>query len=374
MEEHFGVGLGNARVHDGHVASQAARSINARAFTVGSDIVFERGEYSPATPEGQKLLAHELTHVVQNGDRQTPGDLVLGHPNDAAEIEAAGNAGRMSASTRISGGQGRNVVQRQVFSLRPDDEPSGKATAAAAVPGVCGPDVTKDFRSTLGKIESTFKRWKRPDQMAACVHLLLPINADFTPDINGWDTIPLFQGKSEWLRKPPVYDPKHKGPCATPTSSDPTNKDPFAAGHEDPATCSNTVQFGSDCWLNGSVNYATFGVMVKACGEAFSLGEVLTEGAAYVSPEVGEALKITGVRGNMLDWAELLITAYKAAHGSSTDAADIPIAWLRAFYRGGPSASPPGGANRPQCKPSCRVHPRGIDWNNWVWEPVKHRK
>ena len=60
-------------------------------------------------------------------------------------------------------------------------------------------------------------------------------------DIDGWDVLPLFQGESDWLRNPPVYDPLLKGPCATPTSSDPTNPDPFAAGHEDDKTCSNTV-------------------------------------------------------------------------------------------------------------------------------------
>lgn len=56
------------RVHAGERAAAAARSLDARAFTVGRDIVFGAGEYAPHTPAGRRLLAHELTHVVQQAD------------------------------------------------------------------------------------------------------------------------------------------------------------------------------------------------------------------------------------------------------------------------------------------------------------------
>jgi len=69
MESRFGVDFGNVRVHTGDRAAQSARDINARAYTVGSDIVFSSGRYAPETSSGRKLLAHELTHVVQ----QSPG-------------------------------------------------------------------------------------------------------------------------------------------------------------------------------------------------------------------------------------------------------------------------------------------------------------
>jgi hypothetical protein len=69
MESRFGVDFGNVRVHTGDLAAQSARSMNARAYTVGSDIVFSPGKYAPETSSGRKLLAHELTHVVQ----QSPG-------------------------------------------------------------------------------------------------------------------------------------------------------------------------------------------------------------------------------------------------------------------------------------------------------------
>jgi hypothetical protein len=65
FEPRFGSDLSHVRVHADGSAAQAARSVNARAYTVGSDIVFGSGEYSPDTHAGKHLLAHELTHVVQ---------------------------------------------------------------------------------------------------------------------------------------------------------------------------------------------------------------------------------------------------------------------------------------------------------------------
>ncbi len=64
----FGEDFSGVRVHTGNVAAAAARSVQARAFTVGQDMVFGPGEYAPDTPAGNRLLAHELTHVVQQGN------------------------------------------------------------------------------------------------------------------------------------------------------------------------------------------------------------------------------------------------------------------------------------------------------------------
>lgn len=57
--------LGQVRVHTGGQAAQAAQAVHARAFTAGRDVVFGSGEYAPESREGQRLLAHELVHVVQ---------------------------------------------------------------------------------------------------------------------------------------------------------------------------------------------------------------------------------------------------------------------------------------------------------------------
>jgi hypothetical protein len=67
MESRFGQDLGGVRIHDDAGASQSAKSINAQAYTSGSHIYFSSGSYAPQSNEGQRLLAHELTHVVQQG-------------------------------------------------------------------------------------------------------------------------------------------------------------------------------------------------------------------------------------------------------------------------------------------------------------------
>ncbi len=66
FEPRFGRDFGGVRVHDDAEAADAARAVRARAYTVGSDIVFGSGEYRADTADGKRLLAHELTHVVQN--------------------------------------------------------------------------------------------------------------------------------------------------------------------------------------------------------------------------------------------------------------------------------------------------------------------
>ncbi|MEE8576317.1 MAG: DUF4157 domain-containing protein, partial [candidate division Zixibacteria bacterium] len=65
MEARFGVDFSRVRIHDDHTASGLARSINAQAFTIGQDIFFGQGRFETRTRNGRHLLAHELTHVVQ---------------------------------------------------------------------------------------------------------------------------------------------------------------------------------------------------------------------------------------------------------------------------------------------------------------------
>lgn len=66
FEPRFGRALGDVRVHADAEAAEAARSVGARAFTLGSDMVFGAGEYAPGTAGGRRLLAHELAHVVHH--------------------------------------------------------------------------------------------------------------------------------------------------------------------------------------------------------------------------------------------------------------------------------------------------------------------
>lgn len=65
FEPRFGADFSRVRVHTDGQAAEAARSVQARAFTVGRDVVFGAGQYAPGALEGRRLLAHELTHVMQ---------------------------------------------------------------------------------------------------------------------------------------------------------------------------------------------------------------------------------------------------------------------------------------------------------------------
>ncbi len=67
MEQLFGHDFSSVRVHSGGAAERSARDVNANAYTVGHDMVFAEGRFAPGTHEGRRLIAHELTHVIQKG-------------------------------------------------------------------------------------------------------------------------------------------------------------------------------------------------------------------------------------------------------------------------------------------------------------------
>lgn len=72
MEARFGNDLGGVRIHSGSEAAALNREIGAKAFTIGRDIYFGEGRYQPDTDNGKRLLAHELTHVQQQGETSSP--------------------------------------------------------------------------------------------------------------------------------------------------------------------------------------------------------------------------------------------------------------------------------------------------------------
>ena len=65
FEPRFGVDFSQVRIHADSQAAEVSREVNAHAFTLGQDIVFGSGQYQPTTSEGRRLLAHELTHMLQ---------------------------------------------------------------------------------------------------------------------------------------------------------------------------------------------------------------------------------------------------------------------------------------------------------------------
>jgi hypothetical protein len=113
MEERFGHDFGQVRVHTDAEAARSAQAIHARAYTFGRHIVVAQGRYQPHTASGIRLLAHELTHVVQQGNpaADTGSAHAISHQHDPSEREADDIAGTLTGSSfrPLAGGLGHMI-------------------------------------------------------------------------------------------------------------------------------------------------------------------------------------------------------------------------------------------------------------------------
>jgi hypothetical protein len=103
MEGRLGHDFGDVRVHTDGAAHESAKSVNAHAYTVGSNVVFQRDLYDPSSTAGKTMLAHELTHVVQQREgavdgTPTAGGISVSDPSDRYERAASANAERVMAA------------------------------------------------------------------------------------------------------------------------------------------------------------------------------------------------------------------------------------------------------------------------------------
>ncbi len=88
MESRFGHDFSHVRVHTDAKAAESAHAVNALAYTVGGDIVLAAGQYAPGSVEGRHLLAHELTHVVQQGLAAHAEAMAIAADTSPTELEA----------------------------------------------------------------------------------------------------------------------------------------------------------------------------------------------------------------------------------------------------------------------------------------------
>jgi hypothetical protein len=88
MESAFGADFSGVRIHTDTRADGLSQSLSARAFTTGRDVFFRQGEYNPGASSGRELLAHELTHVVQQNGDGIRRKMTVSDPGDAHEVEA----------------------------------------------------------------------------------------------------------------------------------------------------------------------------------------------------------------------------------------------------------------------------------------------
>jgi Domain of unknown function (DUF4157) len=167
MEQRFGHDFSAVRVHLGATAEQSARDVNARAYTVRNKMVFGAGEFSPGTREGRRLLAHELTHVVQQSG--TDANVVRrsnGFDDDEPTL-VEGSSSRGQPRGHVErGGEKRpgNIASGEIDTSKPRGPSGGggsgtgggggSTSKSAGKAGKAGGTVTRTLRSVaeLGKV------------------------------------------------------------------------------------------------------------------------------------------------------------------------------------------------------------------------------
>jgi hypothetical protein len=164
MEERFGQDFGHVRIHADPHAADSARAVQAQAYTVANDIVFAPGRYAPSTSWGQRLIAHELAHVVQQ--RRGAGEGVAEDARLEAEARqaadtttrgrpfpVAGRAGigiaRQGAGVPVPAPMGGVRAPPPPAPVNPFEDPAAVANAAGAAKAMA------DYQK-LGEVE---RRW-----------------------------------------------------------------------------------------------------------------------------------------------------------------------------------------------------------------------
>jgi Domain of unknown function (DUF4157) len=135
MEGRFGADFSSVRVHTDGQAAASASSVNAHAYTVGDDVVFGSGRFDPASSTGQRTIAHELTHVVQQRSGPvdgTPaaGGIQLSDPRDRFEQAAEQSADRVMAGGHEPEAEETAV---QALAVQRDGEEDEEEVQALAV-------------------------------------------------------------------------------------------------------------------------------------------------------------------------------------------------------------------------------------------------
>jgi hypothetical protein len=182
MEAKMGGDFGDVQVHTGSDAAAAADAVNARAFTVGNEVAFNKGEYQPGTEDGNKVLAHELAHVRQQtegtvsllskANAEHPGTgvhvqpkLEVSSPDDPAEREAeriAEKVVRMDESDRRAQPTGGNGEGGRGLS---DPTPSRRNRSACREATVECPK-RRNRRSAVGFRETASRYLRRYDRVS----------------------------------------------------------------------------------------------------------------------------------------------------------------------------------------------------------------
>ncbi len=411
MENAFSTNFSNVRIHNDSQANKMSQSINAKAFTHGNDIYFGAGQYNPNTHSGKSLLAHELTHTVQ-------------HVGNTLSIQRQStDAGvPLPAGIEDSGQQSGFVVTPAIQT------PPSLSPSIISPPRICGPNVTTQVESIWAQIPVDFAGLSTTNKLASSIYLISPYvpagtnprsdggseflggswaepfrsilgeigarlgNPFLTSLISGtnrwqlnrdaFDTIGLFVLSAGWtLGLPSCGQPSCGGLSSASLPRGTSDQ------CEDPALCAFSVQMGTNCWLSGTVNYGTYGLMMKSsydwCGTQRSRLLSILPGIVLSSyGNLGAVIRnLRLVMSNSeivaaflkelfsIQSLNIYVGGYKIWDMENPTSA---LSWASATYLGGPTARAPG-SNRPRCNTTCTT--TGSVFPNWnyVWEPVRHR-
>jgi hypothetical protein len=190
MEPRFGHDFSHVRVHTHGPAAESARAVNALAYTVGRDIVFGAGQFAPTTNAGRRLLAHELTHTVQqaNGAAGIQQQLSIGAVDDTFEQQASrmehlistGDSGKGNAFTELHNFSFGNRLQRRVNPNFVSCNPPSPTIAATTGPNPVGVITAANTRAielldnAIGDLQST------RDQIVGGAPVAWPVISDAT--------------------------------------------------------------------------------------------------------------------------------------------------------------------------------------------------
>jgi len=290
--------------------------VSARAYSLGSNIVFGKGEYRPETDSGRRLIAHELAHTIrQNGQINRQVDMDAGAPDPRdADVPIAG------------------VPQQPSTESRTTPEP-----APPRPQSICGPDITSTLSALYSSIEAYFRPLSSFQKRRSCMALDVDSPFAWVNPIMAWDTRELFLPDTGFLdsyfTSSSCGSPRDAG-CST----DPTRHLCETAG-----TCGNSVVVGGKCMLAGTANYGTYGKMFKLCHDEFS-------------PDFP--------RWDM----RAMINLFKAL---SLDDPEPPREMATAVFDGAFPTLPAATENRGYCTGRCgRTHSGSFDF---VWEPYRPR-
>ena len=132
MESQLGHDFSDVRLHTDSAAAASATSVQAQAYTVDNHIVFGEGRYTPGTPEATRMLAHELTHVVQQRSgpvdgTPAPGGIKVSDPSDRFEREAERTADKVAATVPVQRQEAGEAEEEELQALSLQRQEAGEA-------------------------------------------------------------------------------------------------------------------------------------------------------------------------------------------------------------------------------------------------------